>query len=948
MYIISLENEKLNLFNNAHHYLINNDFSLSTSNSFLEILIDNDTYIITDETQIKQYRTTDSIPAKEYIKKYTTYTKSIDSNEDYNYAVTIKDIEIEEIKNFENDITNDVKQFQMKKELIYKSKKVEDVWYKCEIITNSIQYDKCFKNIALNTKSPKYVYSIISDKKIDEDYYIRKLHFILDSNIIPLKKTEQTIVINEYMTLIKSMKIFSTYAKLDDNVVMFAPKPATLEKHNLISIEEEEYGVTSIFDNYAVTEKADGLRFLLYINNKSKAFLIETSSKQVRGCNIVTTLKNCLLDGELILCQNRLSSNNSKDLFAIFDIYYYNDTKTTNLPLLADTDIKSRYNYMNDFVGFISTFNSHDIIVKKQLTSDNILNNCNYILFNNNEYDYHIDGLIFTPTKIPILGAYSNKPVVLDNINNFSWNKVLKWKPPEQNTIDFIVIEIGKYKSASDGKTYKEYSLNVVFNNMDMEPISVVNGLQYMQTQGKSLKAKLFDKSIYSLRQFTIDDIPQFVYIETYNNKNKCFTEENEEILNNSVVEFSYDSYSIVMSNKKRWKPLRIRHDKNNIYNFGLGELKLTANSYFVAMNIWRSITNEVSMDMICGKQPININIKKYLTGLDVYYKRSISSNNLISKTMNYFHNHIIKSDLYKVHVTTKNKALLELACGQASDLNRWIVNRFTNVLGIDYTLDNITNAKAGAYSRFLNTTMSTTTYSNTQNNMIFVAGDCSRSIRNGKASDNIDNESKELLQHLFINNKQSKFSFIKQFPKTFDVVSCMFSVHYFFENEKMLNGFIQNVGENIAQNGKFILTFMDKNLVKKILEPEGKAVGKDPVSNATVWAIIGNYNPNQTDKYNQKIDVFIENTGRLISENLVDLNILIVKLSRYGIKLIKTQTFEETFNDRYALFEELEDSKTGLTNSQIREKTTIYNLKKDKNLQRFSFLNRWCIFEKT
>ena len=158
-----------------------------------------------------------------------------------------------------------------------------------------------------------------------------------------------------------------------------------------------------------------------------------------------------------------------------------------------------------------------------------------------------------------------------------------------------------------------------------------------------------------------------------------------------------------MISNKKRWKPLRIRHDKNKIYNFGKGELIKTANSYFVAMNIWRSITNEVSTDMICGDQDLNVNIKKYLTGLDVYYKRSIASNNLISSKMNQFHNHIIKSNLYKVSVDTTNKSLLELACGQGSDLNRWITNDFIKVLGIDYTLDNITNARAGAYSRLLN-----------------------------------------------------------------------------------------------------------------------------------------------------------------------------------------------------------------------------------------------------
>jgi hypothetical protein len=931
MHIILLENDDLNLFNNAHRFLVNGDFSLSTSNSFLEILIDNDTYTITDETQIKEYRKTGIIPKNEYIKKYTTSVIADNINDEYDYLTSIKEIKIEEIKDFENNITDDIKQFQMKKVLIYENKKVLHLHYKCEIITTSNQRDVSFKDISLNTKSPKYVYSIISDKKLDEERYIRQLHFMLDSNILPLKKIYQQNILIEYMTLIQS--IFSSNAKLNDNIVMFAPKPATLEKHNLASIKES-YGITtSIFENYAVTEKADGLRFLLYINNESKAFLIETSNKQVRGCNIATTLKNCLLDGELVLCQDRLL-NNSKDLFAIFDMYYYDNKKITHLPLLDDNSVESRYNYMNKFIESSSNFNSHDIIVKKQLTSNNILKNCNEIL-NKETYDYHIDGLIFTPTKIPVLGAYANKPVEVHNINSLSWDKVLKWKPPAENTIDFIVIEQSKHKLHSDGKVYKEYTLNVVFNSMDMEPISVVNGIKYIYE-----KQRIVNKNVYSLRQFTIDDIPQSVYIEAVNNK--CFTPKNEEILNNSVVEFAYDN-SIMISNKKRWKPLRIRHDKNKIYNFGKGELIKTANSYFVAMNIWRSITNEVSTDMICGDQDLNVNIKKYLTGLDVYYKRSIASNNLISSKMNQFHNHIIKSNLYKVSVDTTNKSLLELACGQGSDLNRWITNNFTKVLGIDYTLDNITNARAGAYSRLLNLKY----YNKHYSRILFAAGDCSKSIRTGKASDDI--ESKELLQYIFNKNKKKniKFDKIGIFPSNFDVVSCMFSIHYFFENEEKLNGFIKNVAENIAEKGKFILTFMDKDLVKKILEPDGKAIGKDPVSNATVWAIIRNpeYNINTSVVYNQKIDVFIENTGRLISENLVDFNTLKVKLSRCNIRFVESETFEESFNNKKTEINNIPENKR--TTQQIKDKTTIDTLNEDANLKRFSFLNRWCIFQK-
>ena len=924
MYIINFENTDLNSFNNAHHFFINNEFILSTSNSYLEITVDDNTiYEITNTEQIQHYRKTNLLPTNEFIVKKTITTNSEEyTNNDYEHQAIIKNITITQDTS-SDDIADTPKQFKMKKLLKYINNKSK-IYYQCEIINNSDQIDTDFKKIGFNTKSPIYKYSIISDDELDIEYYIRQMHFILDNNIIPLKKDFQENILNDYNNLIASM--FTDKAKkiLKDNIVIVAPKSITLEKHNLAPIEE--YGSTSILENYAVTEKADGNRYFLYINKDKNAYLIDTATKQVRGCNIKTDLTNCLLDGELILCQDRLKDK-SKDLFAIFDIYYYQGKKVYINPLISDDKkIESRYHLMETFLKSITNFHSHDIIVKKQLTSNDILKNCDEILSNLDQYDYNIDGLIFTPTKLGVFSYYANKQVELENINNFNWNKVLKWKPPEQNTIDFIVIEKQKHKLSSDGKTYKEYVLHIVYNSTNMEPIPVSTGLKMIK-----YKQKPFNKNIYVLKPFTIDDIEQTVFIETDHN-GKCYTNHKEEILNHSVVEFSYDNLTVLLAKEKRWIPLRIRHDKNKVYNFGQGEINKTANSYLVAVGIWRSIINEVSTDIITGKQPIETNIKKYLTGLDTYYTRNISSNNLISNKMNKFHNHIIKSYLYSINVKTQNnkKALLELACGQGSDLTRWINNKFTYILGVDYTLDNITNPKAGIYSRYFNSKIVKKT-----DKMIFVAGDCSKSLRNGKAAENIDTDSRDVLRHLF-DKPNKNYQFIDNFPKTFQLISCMFSIHYFFENEEMLDGFIKNVVENLDENGKFILTFMDKKLVKKELEKNGKAIGKDINSDSTVWAIIRKYNQNQVSKYNQKIDVFIENTGRLISENLVDLDLLIGKLSVFKINLIATETFKETF-----------DEKMNDPNISPENKEIIVNLNNDENLKRFSFLNRWCIFQK-
>lgn len=944
MYLIVFANEDfkdINFFKKAHSFFINNNFVCETTTSYLEITskTDNNIYRIEDEEQINNFRKSDIMPNINYIKKYKKQINKLDNEIDtneYNYTCSIKNIDENEetIDDESLNFLSELKLYQIKKDFIYKNVK-QNIYYKCEVLNYNTKLSKSFKNTKIESKNPKYIFSIISDNIIENtDFYIRQMHFILDNNVIPLKKKKQETILLEYKKLISTIftntKIFKKV--LEDEIIMLAPKPSTLEKFNLANINI--LGAVTIFDNYAVSEKADGDRFLMYIDNNSDVFLIEVSIKQVRGCNIKTKLKNCLLDGELILCQCRKTKNN-KDLFAIFDIYYFNNVKVIDKNLINSEG--SRYDLMNKVVESLYDKVSHDIVVKKQLVGDknnDILSKCKDILENPIEYDYDIDGLIFTPIKIPVFGTYANKPVEIQS-TNLSWNKVLKWKPPQQNTIDFVVKETNRIDVMIDGKKYKEYVLHVVYNYSSMDPITIIKGLK-LTNSGKD---KINNRDLYDLKEFLIDDVQQTVFIEVINNR--CYTiEHNDEIINNSVVEFAYDNESPALAKQRRWLPLRIRHDKNKVYNFGTGVVNKTANNFVVAMNIWRSILNPVSENMIKGTDKIiDKDINNYLSSNDKYYSRNVAAKNLISGHMNLFHNNIIKHDLYKTSIENKSKSLLELCCGQGSDINRWINSDFKFVLGIDYVLDNISNPTSGIYKRYINA-INKKYYQTNKIIMVFAAGDCSKPIRNGKCSDNIDNESKNLLKHIF-DRPNTEFSNILKkgiLPKQYDLISCMFSIHYFFDSESKLDGFIKNIVENLAPGGKVILTFMDKDLVNALFNKhKDKAIGRDIQSDAVVWAIICEYNKHQSDVYNKKINVFIENTGKLITENIVDFDTLKSKFGVHNINLIESETFKETF------YKKIADTSTILPDKEI-----LNNLNANEMLKEFSFLNRWAIFQKS
>ena len=52
------------------------------------------------------------------------------------------------------------------------------------------------------------------------------------------------------------------------------------------------------------------------------------------------------------------------------------------------------------------------------------------------DYPYHIDGLVFTPRNL-VVGEEPNK--TKKNMFDGRWYSCFKWKPPEENTIDFLI-----------------------------------------------------------------------------------------------------------------------------------------------------------------------------------------------------------------------------------------------------------------------------------------------------------------------------------------------------------------------------------------------------------------------------------------------------------------------------------------------------------------------------
>jgi hypothetical protein len=855
---------------------------------------------------------------------------------------------------------------------------------------NDADYHLGLAKAKIINKTQKYEF-YIDITNTDKDNIIPaiiKMEQALHLNSFIISKSQQADVIKDYGALVKAD--IHTWKYDDKKPPLLAPKPFTLERINMLNPDDyaHGYGITSILTEYTVTEKADGERLLMYINGLGGVYLINNSHQVIdTGLKSPAELYNSLIDGEYIVC-NKRKDNSSVGLYASFDMYYYNGKRITQLPLMGDGGASAsasssegsssdcRYNYLKKTEKLLKTKSDFVIeyIVKEHLYSKDILEDCKGILANSTAYPYEIDGLIFTPAKLAVLSNYANKPEPLTE--KLGWSKVLKWKPPEQNSIDFLVKKAGNI--TIDTVNYADFKLHVGYNVSQIENYTMKEVFNYIyrykQYKEEIKKREKYISSPFKPEYYYENGVDSSLVKIRANKEIRC--DNGDKMENDIIVEFNYDSSE--RNPAMRWKPMRVREDKTRIYRQGMslkaaGDISTvskTMNDFSTACNIWRTIHNPISQSNIMGDEPIvnNMDVAE-LNANDTYYLRAIKSEARLSHYMMVFHNHGVKDMLYSK--PAKKRSIVELACGQAGDLPRWINNEYGFVLGVDLVKNNVYNPTDGAYSRLLKE-RSKFMYLNKKEmkenrglrfpDMVFAVGDCGKPIMTGECSINDnqalnDRDSYDVLKMVFRkghkNNDTQFNSIIGKGMRGFDVCSCMFSIHYFFKSEDMLDGFLTNVSQLLNDGGVFFCTFMDGEKIESDIENNGgdKIEGFKNLSKRKddrgepIWAILRSYDKEDASSsiYNKKINVFIETIGKLIPEYVVSYKFLVEKCKEYGLNIKESELFSETFNRFKDNLDELKDTKDYLYKS-------IVELEKDENkdLKRFSFFNRWCVFEKT
>ena len=755
------------------------------------------------------------------------------------------------------------------------------------------------------------------------------------------------------------------------------PSSYTLQIKNITPVNPDAI-TPNIRGKYTVTDKADGLRKLLYINPIGRMYLINTNmSAQFTG-GVVTekTLFDSLIDGEHIL-HNKLGK--FINLYAAFDIYFKQGQDVRGIIFIPDQyteekqPLDSRLQILQETIKTLtksmsSVVNNAEhpikIVSKKFYASSeekSIFSGCNTILKNEKEglFDYITDGLIFTPANT---GAGMRGVGETPKPFKITWDLSFKWKPPKFNTIDFLVttqksqsgideistlFQEGKSATQNEQLTqYKTLILRVGFSEKEHGFINPCeNIINDNLPHPDNLDAEKGYKPMPFIPTNPFDPDAKYarIIVKTDQNGNKkMYTEEGEVIEDKMIVEFAYN-----ITNEKFWKwvPLRVRYDKTSEYRAGGRNY---GNAYHVANSNWDSIHNPITEEMISGKAEI----PNELGDNDVYYNKT--SGDTRTRALRDFHNLGVKKLLIST-VSSRGDTLIDYAVGKGGDLPKWINAKLSFVFGIDISRDNIENRLDGICARYLKKRREF----KIMPKGLFVNGNSALNIKNGDAL--VTEKGKNIVNAIFGHGPkdveelgQGVYNMYGKVSEGFNISSIQFAIHYMFESEKTLRNLIRNVSECTKIGGYFIGTSYDGSLIfeQLRLKKKGESVAIRE-GDKTIWEVTKQYNEETFDddetSLGYGIDVYQESINKTFREYLVNYNYLTRIMENYGfvplsqdeIKRLNIPSSQGNFSQ---LFEKLE-KEVKKNNRARNEYGQALNMTSSE--RRISFLNRYFIFKK-
>lgn len=801
-------------------------------------------------------------------------------------------------------------------------------------------------------------YSPVGKKTSLDDIikYTEDIKKVLSGNNILVNKTDSNNIITNYKKLVYG----------SDN----------LNFNNLYSMQPVSAEVQHIIDNipnkYSATDKADGEKYQLYIDDK-EAYLISNNlhlkkldSKKYN----IKDLNKTVLEGELIYLEDK-----QKYMFMAFDCLYY---KGQNI--MSNSNLSKRYNlvvecckhlYNNKKIYQVKEFNysgKYELDKVKSHYKSEIKNffdelNKNTDAIGENECFIHPKFFLFCQgASNSEIFAYSdliwenctknsdvNCPYMLDGIiltpldQKYTREKqsiklnIYKYKPPETNSIDIYI----KFQRNKDTGGYLDIFDNQL-TDMEFSTFRVVNFYVGENIDGVEKPVPFMPNNNNSQAYFPIIN-------------GQVRDVEGNIVQDNSVIEVIYNNDNSIPHNY-RWSILRTRWDKTESV---MRYKKKYGNYKTIAENVWKSMMEAVTINEIKnlakedayeGQMAI---LRSRLTTTTIKAERASNKyyqlqTNII-KPMRQWHNWI-KSCIIHLFAAPKadtqdgnieRQLYLDIGCGRGGDLEKAYHARVKEYVGFDYdyeglfsTIDSITVRYNKAKNRYPDFPKATIFHADGKALL--------NSTAQSKAIPSMSEKNKKIIDSVF--NGKNKF----------DVMSSQLVIHYLFESQTSVDNLVQNIKNNLNVGGYVLLSLFDGDIIHNSFTNDKitSMYTDDEGNRQKLFEIIKKYDGELKDEPGQTIDVQMRwiSEDDYYSEYAVSKSYMIKTMKKAGCRLVDTDSFKNLYTINKMFFTETVKYESDPRNKKFYQNAGSFfgELKGiDKESMKYSFLHRYYIFQK-
>lgn len=341
---------------------------------------------------------------------------------------------------------------------------------------------------------------------------------------------------------------------------------------NAIEINKKQY-LTEILpniDNFYITDKADGIRTLLYLDQHSVFYYDK------EYCDVERK------DGDDIFPHEEtiIECERIDDKFYAYDIIQYNGINVSG----ASFDMRLNYLHRVRWSG---------LVVKKfvKLTKETYREDIrSFYEYCQSLTDYNTDGIIFTSC-----------------VEAYKFTKFYKWKPIHEMTIDFVVKKCPKELLGISPYIIKEgfhlYLLFVGISLKDAKKLNVVRIQHYHKL------FPIIDKNYFPV-QFVPSDYPNaYMWYST------------ESDLDGKICEFNYCN---------GWVLKKVREDREHDFK----KKNYYGNNFKVAEVIWRNFRNPLTLDLICSSRDEIVKNFYFIVEKNTMYEGIRKFNNYVKQTL--------------------------------------------------------------------------------------------------------------------------------------------------------------------------------------------------------------------------------------------------------------------------------------------------------------------------